>query len=268
MSIDTIRAPARNCLVTGAGSGVGRAIAKALARVVGPVALVGRRRANLEETARLIAEAGGSAATFVFPADVTDPEAVADLFAYLKTQGAMPEVLVNCAGVNGRFTGIDESDPEDWTTTIKVNLIAPYLMTRAALPHMQTIGWGRIVNVSSAASLGISHVNSAYSLSKVALNHFTRQTAQQVMDTEISATAIHPGEVKTEMWEAIRKDSAGRGETGAGGRTWAAMVDETGGDPPEKAAALMLRIVQSPAAAVNDRFLWIEDGIKKPCEVW
>jgi NAD(P)-dependent dehydrogenase (short-subunit alcohol dehydrogenase family) len=260
--------PRAASLVTGAGSGVGRAVAVVLAREVGPVVLVGRRRERLDETAGLISAAKAGGPAHVRPADVSDPESVRGLFEDLEKQDLTPAILVNCAGVNGRHCSIEESDPDGWINTIRINLIGPYLMTRSALPHMKSTGWGRIVNVSSAASLGIGTINTEYNLSKVALNHFTRQTAKALAGTEVAATAIHPGEVKSEMWEHIRDDASARGESGAGARKWARMVEETGGDPPEKAAELVLRIVRSPAAEVNDRFLWIEDGIQAPREVW
>ena len=216
----------------------------------------------------MIAAAGVRARVVACTVDISRESEVQLLAGRLAGEGLMPDILVNNAGIHGNIAPIEESNPKVWMTTLQTNLFGPYLLTRMALPHMRRNRWGRIINVSSASSLNVANINSEYSLSKVALNHLTRQTAKEVAGTGISATAIHPGEVKTEMWEAIRDDAGSRGEEGAGGRAWSKMVGETGGDPPEKAAALVVEIVSSDSEVVNDRFMWIDDGIQKPRSVW
>ena len=160
-------------------------------------------------------------------------------------------------------------DPQRWSETLRINTVGPYLMSRAFMGGMIERGWGRIVNVSSAAAFGApSGLNSVYALSKVALNHFTRQLAAEVANMGVTANAIHPGEVRTEMWEAIRDDSAARGPEAEGAMAWARLVDETGGDPPEKAVDLMMELVGPGSEATNGKFLWIHDGLQKPRATW
>jgi hypothetical protein len=79
---------------------------------------------------------------------------------------------------------------------------------------------------------------------------------------------IHPGEVKTAMWSAIRAESQTTGSAGEAYRAWAAEVGQSGGDDPQKAVDLVLKILDDQAAATNGEFLWIADGIQKPIPSW
>jgi len=83
----------------------------------------------------------------------------------------------------------------------------------------------------------------------------------------VTANVIHPGDVKTEMWADIR-DQAAALPIAAGYREWVKWVEETGGDPPEKAADLVLRLCSDEAASINGQFVWIEDGLQKPIPSW
>ena len=253
-------------LITGAGSGVGRAVAMALAGAGAAVVLVGRREEKLRETAALLPE---GAQSLCVAGNVADLAFVEGLEARLRKEGLLPSFLVNNAGVHGEFTSIRESDPDRWRETMRTNLEGPYLFARAFMGPMIERGWGRIINVSSAASIGApGGLNSAYPLSKVALNFFTRQLAAELAGTGVTANAIHPGEVKTEMWQAIRDDAQSRGAECEGARGWVSMVGESGGDPPEKAAALVMKLCGREMDAVTGEFHWIEGGIQAPRRVW
>jgi NAD(P)-dependent dehydrogenase (short-subunit alcohol dehydrogenase family) len=134
---------------------------------------------------------------------------------------------------------------------------------------MQSAGWGRIINFSSAAALHTpGPLNSAYGTSKVALNHFTRHLAAELAGTGITANVIHPGEVKTAMWAEIRDDSQQLGEIAAGYRQWAANVGETGGDDPQKAVDLVCEIIRHPDPSHTGQFLWIKGGMQTPIASW
>jgi NAD(P)-dependent dehydrogenase (short-subunit alcohol dehydrogenase family) len=187
----------------------------------------------------------------------------------VRQQLGPPSILINNAGLHGEFTLIRDSDPLRWRDTLLTNLYAPYLLCRLCAPAMIAGGWGRIVNVSSASGLYEPQgINSSYGLSKYALNFFTRQMAQELEGTNVTSTAIHPGEVQTEMWAKIKADAQSRGPEALGGSEWAAMVEKTGGDPPDKAADLILRVLQADPAEVNGKFLWIEEGIQTPRATW
>ena len=257
----------RVAVVTGAGRGLGRGVAVALAARGHPVVGVARNAAQLAETADIIRAAGGR--MVARPGDVSDPEAVAAMAAFVHEQLGPPSILVNAAGVFGPIALIRDSDPAAWVETIMIDAIAPYLTTRAFLGGMLNAGWGRIVNVTSAASLHPpGALNSAYGTAKVALNQLTRHLAAEIAGTGVTANVIHPGDVKTDMWQDIRDRVADMGPEAEPYRQWAAWVEETGGDPPEKAVTLIMRLTSDEGAAVNGTFCWVDDPLQAPIPSW
>jgi NAD(P)-dependent dehydrogenase (short-subunit alcohol dehydrogenase family) len=243
----TPRLDGRLAVVTGASRGVGKAIADALEGSGAAVARVSRGASR-------------------FGADVSEPDEVKRVADEIAEDLGRPTILVNAAGTFGPMELIAASDPGAWLDTIAVDLGGPYLCCRAFLPGMLDEGWGRIVNVTSAASLHPpGPLNSAYGTAKAALNQLTRHIAAEVDGTGVTANVIHPGDVKTEMWADIRRKAAGLGEQGKAYRHWVEWVEETGGDPPEKAGELTLRIVGGDA---NGRFLWIDDPLQPPIPSW
>jgi NAD(P)-dependent dehydrogenase (short-subunit alcohol dehydrogenase family) len=219
-------------VVTGAGRGLGRQVALALAERGDAVALLARNREQLDETQALIQATRGLARAF--PVDVSDPDEVSGVAqAITREFGA---VSVTC---------------------------------RAFLSQMLRQGWGRIINVSSAAAFHPpGPLNSAYGTSKVALNQFTRHLAAEIAGTGVTANAIHPGEVKTDMWADIRDQAASLGPEGDGYRRWVKWVGETGGDDPAKAADLVVKLTGLASANINGQFLWIEGGLQTPIPSW
>jgi NAD(P)-dependent dehydrogenase (short-subunit alcohol dehydrogenase family) len=255
----------RVAVVTGGGRGMGRGIARALAGAGARVAVVARSQEQLAETERLIREAGGEAEAF--EADVSRPESVALVQKSIEGSLGAPTILVNAAGVFGPISLIKDSDPADWIQTLMIDAVAPYLTSRAFAAGMIEAGWGRIVNITSAASLHPpGPLNSAYATAKVALNQLTRHLAAELAGTGVTANVIHPGDVKTDMWADIRDKVEQMGPEAEAYRQWVRWVDETGGDPPEKAADLVLRIVTGPE--VSGRFLWVEDPLQPPIPSW
>jgi NAD(P)-dependent dehydrogenase (short-subunit alcohol dehydrogenase family) len=236
----------RVAVVTGGGRGVGKAIADAL-----------------EQQGVRVARVARSAGTH--RADVSKPAEVDRLVAEVERDLGTPTILVNAAGIFGPIARIVDGDPQAWLETIAIDLGGPYLCSRAFLPGMLREGFGRIISLSSAASLHTpGGFNSAYGTAKVALNQFTRHLAAELEGTGVTANVIHPGDVKTEMWADIR-DQVAAVEGAEAYQEWVEWVDGNGGDPPEKAAALVLRIIEQDE---NGRFLWIEDPIQAPIPSW
>ncbi len=231
------------------------------------IAVVARTAAQVDETVKLIRDSGGQALGVA--ADVSDIESVAELQRRVQAEFGPAEILINAAGVFGPFQSVAESDPRRWIETQMINTVGPYLMCRAFLPDMVAAGWGRIVNFSSAASLHPpGPLNSAYATSKVALNHFTRCLAAELAGTNVTANVIHPGEVKTAMWAAVRDESETAGREGEGHRRWAAHVGESGGDDPQLALNLVLDLIGDPDPKRTGRFFWIEGGMQTPIPSW
>jgi NAD(P)-dependent dehydrogenase (short-subunit alcohol dehydrogenase family) len=257
----------RIAVVTGAGRGLGRAVAVALAERGHPVVGVARDGAALAETADLIHAAGGRMLSR--PTDVADPDAVEALAAFVHAQLGAPSILVNAAGIFGPIAMIRDSDPRAWVQTVMIDGIAPYLTSRQFVGGMIDAGWGRIVNVTSAASLHPpGPLNSAYGTAKVALNQLTRHLAAEIAGTGVTANVIHPGDVKTDMWRDIRDRVNAMGPEADAYKQWAAWVEETGGDPPEKAVRLVLRLTSDEGADTNGRFCWVEDPLQAPIPSW
>jgi NAD(P)-dependent dehydrogenase (short-subunit alcohol dehydrogenase family) len=254
-------------VVTGAGRGLGRETAQLLAARGCTVVLVSRHANQLNETLERIQREGGQA--WSCAVDISDRFAVERLRVDVEARAGSVSILVNAAGTFGPIQLIRESDPERWIQTLAVNTIGPYLTTRAFLNGMIQAGWGRIIQFTSAAALHPpGPLNSAYATSKVALNQFTRHLAAEIDGTGVTANVIHPGDVKTEMWAAISAEAAAMGPEAEPYRQWVHWVDQTGGDPPRKAAELVLRLVSEEASSFNGRFLWIEGGLQAPIPSW
>ena len=257
----------RIAVVTGAGRGLGRQVALALAQRGHPVVGVARSGAQLGETADLVRGAGGRMLTR--PTDVSDPAAVTALATFVQDQLGAPSILVNAAGVFGPIALIRDGDPEDWVRTVMIDAIAPYLTIRAFIGGMLDAGWGRVVNVTSAASLHPpGALNSAYGTAKVALNQLTRHLAAEIEGSGVTANVIHPGDVKTDMWQDIHDRVAMMGPEADPYRQWADWVAETGGDPPEKAVDLVLELTSDTGADRNGEFCWVHEPLQAPIPSW
>ena len=260
-------ATSRIAVVTGASSGLGHDIAIAFARRGHPVALVARSEAALSAAEQEIASDGGTAVGI--PTDVRDATAVEALRTRVEEALGPPSIVVNAAGVFGPIQLIKDSDPDEWVATVMVDAIAPYLVTRAFLPAMVDSGWGRIVSLTSAASLHPpGPMNSAYGTAKAALNQFTRHLAAELAGTGVTANVLHPGDVKTEMWADIRDRATAAGPAASAYQQWVRWVDETGGDPPHKAVDAVLRLCDDAAADISGQFCWIDDPLQEPIPSW
>lgn len=260
----------RTALVTGASRGIGRAIALILAEHGARLALVARGAEGLQATAQAVADLGGEA--HVIAADLREPAAADAIKADAERVLGTVHILVNGSGIFGPIQTIAESDAARWEETLTVNLFAPYRLCRVFAGPMLAAGWGRMINVSSAAALhNPGQHTSAYATSKAALNHMTRFLANEVAGRGVTANVIHPGDVKTEMWADIRDQTAQLpdGTHGIRGyRDWVRNVGEGGGDPPEAAARLVLWLCSDDAAVVNGQFVWIKGGMQPPFAAW
>jgi len=183
-------------IITGAGSGIGRAAAATLAGAGATAVLVGRRARALEETAEMVAAAGGH--SLVQVADVTDDAQVMKVENAVEAAFGRVDVLVNNAGVNVPMRALDRITVEDWKTIVEVNLYGPFLMTRAVLPVMRARGCGTVVNISSMAGISAGLMGGpAYSAAKRAVVSFTDSINLSERKHGIRACTICPGEVAT-----------------------------------------------------------------------
>ncbi|WP_075023022.1 SDR family NAD(P)-dependent oxidoreductase [Actinomadura madurae] len=194
----------RTALVTGAGRGIGRAIALELARTGVSVALVARSHDELTDCAASIRELGGTAA--VIPADVADPDQLARCAARARDEFGVVDVLINNAAVVWPLGPSSKVDSAEWAAAIGVNVVAVASLTFALLPAMIEHSWGRIVNVSSgvvarpASMIG----GNAYVTGKAALEAHTVNLAAELAGSGVTANTFRPGTVDTAMQSWIR----------------------------------------------------------------
>jgi NAD(P)-dependent dehydrogenase (short-subunit alcohol dehydrogenase family) len=184
-------------IVTGAGRGFGKAIAMRLAREGFAVALTARSEAQLAGVASEINAAGGR--SLAIAADVTDRAAVEHVVDEAERQLGAITLLVNNAGVPGPFGPIWSIDPDEWWASQAVHIRAPLLFLRAVLPVMTQRRSGRVIVVSAKASRLVAPNLSAYCVGKIAQTRIVEEVAVETRDLGVSAFAIDPGFVFTEL---------------------------------------------------------------------
>ncbi|MCB2378333.1 3-ketoacyl-ACP reductase [Hymenobacter sp. BT635] len=187
----------KTALVTGAGKGIGRAVALALAQEGVNVALLARTDSQLQEVAREI-EALGKGKAVVVTADVADRAAVEAAVAQALAALGSIDILINNAGI-GTFAKLVDMDPAEWEHIIQVNLMGTYYATRAVLPQMIERQGGDIINIASTAGQRGAATTSAYSASKFAILGLTESLMQEVRKQNIRVSALTPSTVATEL---------------------------------------------------------------------
>ena len=186
----------KTALVTGAGKGIGRAIALALAQENVQVALLARNQAQLQAVAREIEALGGKAV--LVAADIADRAAVEAAVEQATAALGFIDILINNAGI-GTFAKLVDMDPAEWEHIIQVNLLGTYYATRAVLPGMIARETGDIINIASTAGQCGAATTSAYSASKFAVLGLTESLMQEVRLHNIRVSALTPSTVATEL---------------------------------------------------------------------
>ncbi len=186
----------RVALVTGAGRGIGRAIALELARAGACLALSARSADEIEAVAGEITAADGQAVAVT--CDVTDAQQVAALHAAIEARLGAVEILVNNAGAAASHKMAGHPDAL-WDRMLAVNLTGPYLLCKACAPGMLNAGWGRVINIGSVASITGARYIAAYTAAKHGLLGLTRALAAEWVRSGITVNLIAPGYVETPM---------------------------------------------------------------------
>ena len=184
-------------VITGAGRGIGRAIAMALADAGASVSCAARTLGEVDSAAAVIAARGGSA--LALHADVTDAASVDNLIAQTVAHFGGLDILVVNAGVNLSKDTVEDSDPEAWRATIDTNLVGAYHCARAAIPHLKQRGAGKIIMIGSGLGHRGPAGRSAYACSKAGLWMLTRVLGQELQAFNISVNEVMPGPVDTSM---------------------------------------------------------------------
>jgi NAD(P)-dependent dehydrogenase (short-subunit alcohol dehydrogenase family) len=198
----------RVAVVTGGNSGIGRAIAEALAGAGASVVLLARDESRLRETAKALP------LTAYVAVDLADRAALAEAAEAAAGMFGEPDILVNSAAVNPR-PPLAELTLEDWDRIFAVNLDAPFLLGQRFGPGMATRGWGRIINLASQQAVRAYGNSGGYGASKAGLTGLTRSQAEAWSRHGVCCNAISPGVVHTPMTEAIFSDPAAAVATAA-----------------------------------------------------
>ncbi|MFC3135905.1 SDR family NAD(P)-dependent oxidoreductase [Microbaculum marinum] len=187
----------RVAIVTGAGRGIGRAVAQTFATEGAAVVAGARSSSDLEALVEEIT--GRGARAIAVAGDIGDPATSERLVrAAVETFGGC-DVLANLAAIGGPVGNVEELDPDDWNQTFRINVTGTFLACRAVLPEMKRRGGGRIVNVASGLAERVQPGQSAYSATKAAVVQFSRVLAEEARDAGINVNAVHPGIVRTKM---------------------------------------------------------------------
>jgi NAD(P)-dependent dehydrogenase (short-subunit alcohol dehydrogenase family) len=230
----------RTAIVTGAGSGIGRAVAIALGREGWNVGLVGRTAASLNQTITSAAQVQGR--LLAIPADISDALQVGHMAQQARQQLGEIDVLVNCAGTNVARRSLAELTVEDYRRIVDVNLTGAYLCVQAVLGPMRRRGNGTIVNIVSDAGLTANaKAGPAYVASKFGLTGLTQSINAEARGDGVRACAIFPGDVNTPLLD--RRPAPPPPEARA------RMLQ------PEDVAACVLLAINLPARAVVEQLV-------------
>jgi NADP-dependent 3-hydroxy acid dehydrogenase YdfG len=190
----------RTAIITGAGRGIGRAIARAFAAEGATVVLAARSRADLAAVAAEVREAGGRA--LAIPTDVTQDTAVEALVEQAVTETQRIDILVTSAGL-ASFGPVADTKPADWDAMLSLNLRAAIMCCRAVLPTMIRQRSGTILNLSSIASKRALPGSAVYTATKAGLEAFSRVLAEELRPHGVRVGVLVPGAVDTPIWDAM-----------------------------------------------------------------
>jgi NAD(P)-dependent dehydrogenase (short-subunit alcohol dehydrogenase family) len=253
----------RTALVTGAGRGIGRAIAIALAAEGARVVLAARSQDELDNVVAEIQAAGGTA--FGLTVDLSQREQTKKLIERANETAGPIDILVNNAGVGSSQDArpLAEFNDDFWDLTLEVNTTVPYLLSKAALPHMFEQKWGRIITVSSINGRIAVENGGAYIASKHGVLGLMRSLALEVAKTGVTVNSICPGPVKTRMNNARVEYDAKRlgrdvaeheyGLTPIGGRL-----------EPDDIAPMAVYLASDDARMITGQSYNIDGGISMP----
>jgi NAD(P)-dependent dehydrogenase (short-subunit alcohol dehydrogenase family) len=242
------RLEGKAALVTGASSGLGRATVIALARSGADVALVARSAEELESAKEEVSKTDRQALSL--PTDLAKEEETSATVERTVEEFGRIDVLVNAAGTDAPDT-VEKLAVEGWDRTLAVNLRAPFLLSKAAFPHMREAGGGTIVNVSSVAGKKGWAKASAYCASKFGLTGFTQALADEGKEHRIRAIVLYPGAMSTN-WGAFSPEERQEGDSN--------KAPSTRVLPPERVAELIVWLAASPPEFV------LTEGIVLPIE--
>ncbi len=256
---DSLSLTGRRAVVTGAGRGIGRAIALALARQGADVALAARTTDEITQVAQEIQALGRS--SLVVPCDVTDLPAVERLAAAVRAGMGSPHILVNNAGAAASHKFLDHPD-ELWHRMLAANLTSVYYVTKAFTPALIEQRWGRVITIASIAARTGGRYIAAYTAAKHGVLGLTRALAAEWVAYNITVNAICPGYVESPMTEGSIANIVAR--TGMSATQARATLEQTSPQgrliAPEEVAAVAVFLAQEASKGITGQAINVDGG--------
>ena len=247
-----MRFQGKSIIVTGAGSGIGRASARAFAAEGGQVIVADTREA-VHETAEMIVRDGGTARALTIDAGI-ESDVERAVAAACESFGGLDVIYAN-AGISGGIAGLFEGSVELWQEILRVNLIGPFLAIKHGAPRMVERGGGAIVCTASVAGLRSGAGGPPYSASKAGVISLVQTAAQQLSGSNVRVNAICPGLIETGMTKRAYEYAREMGREDRIGR----LNPLRRGGEPEEIARVALFLASSEASYVNGQ-AWVVDG--------
>lgn len=240
-------------IVTGAGSGIGRATAQMLAGQGATVVVADIAEGPANETVQLVTDAGGSARAFV--GDIGDEDTCNALVAEAVKDGRL-DGLVNNAGIMDYFAGVGDAATDLYRKVFRVNVDGPFFLSRAAMPHLIEAK-GAIVNIASEAGIRGAAAGAIYTMSKHAVVGLTRNTAYTYAKQGVRCNAVAPGGVNTNIGQSMPQDKINMAGMGA---ITPVHQSALGMAEPEQLASLVTYLISDEAANVNGAIIPNDGG--------
>jgi NAD(P)-dependent dehydrogenase (short-subunit alcohol dehydrogenase family) len=248
----------RVALITGAGSGIGKAAALLLAKEGARIGALGRTAEELEETAAQIRETGGEAIPLV--ADISKPKQIERAVERLVEEWGRLDIVFANAGVNGVWASLEELEPEEWSRTIEINLTGTFLTVKYAVPHLKKRGGSIIVNSSINGTRVFSNTGAtAYASSKAGQVAFTKMIALELAEHRVRANVICPGAIATAIGENTQhRDVEEIGVPAEFPEGWHPLRGEPG--TADQVAQLVLFLASEASSQMTGTEMWIDGG--------